>query len=428
MKRKKYRILLIFALFVSIASPIAPVNASAADSAAPAEGKGSVSAKAATANTNSVRSGDFVYSITRGRATITVYNGKEENLSIPDSIDGYPVAGIGPAAFLLCGALTTVTIPPGVTSIGAQAFDSCINLRSVDIPDGVAGIGERAFAGCVSLTSITIPESAATVGKLTFLECAGLREAVILNRSVSGGMFANCTSLSSVSFGDNVISVGGESFFNCKSLATLNFPESVAIIGDGAFFGCTGLSDVIFHSPNTDFEGDIGNYHKNDTTVPTFSETGNLFTIYAFEGSLAYKYAMENEMEFVPLASVEVDGLRLKFDVPPIIVDDRTLVPMRAIFEALGARVDWDDETRTVTASASGKTIVMRIGDAQMTVDGAAVDLDVPPMILFDRTLVPVRAVSESFGATVDWDEATYNVIISYADIISYTDLTPSVE
>ena len=419
MKRKKNRLLLIIALLISMASPIAPVKASAAESAVPAEGEGGASVKAETVNTNGVHSGDYVYSVSRGRATIAVYNGKAENLSIPDHIDGYPVTGIGPAAFLLCAALKTVTIPLGVTSIGAQAFDSCVNLYSVDIPDSVTNIGERAFAGCTSLASITIPESAAAVGKLAFLECTGLREAAIMNRAVSGGMFANCTSLSSVSFGENVISVGGESFFNCKSLEKLNFPDSTAIIGDGAFFGCSGLTDVIFNSPDTDFEGDIGNYHKNDTTVPTFSETGNLFTIYAFEESLAYKYAMENKMDFVPLASVELDGLRLKFDVPPVIVDDRTLVPMRAIFEALGAYVDWNDETRTVTASASGKTIVMQIGGEQMTVDGVAIELDVPPVILFDRTLVPVRAVSESFGATVEWDEASYNVIISYINATS---------
>lgn len=80
--------------------------------------------------------------------------------------------------------------------------------------------------------------------------------------------------------------------------------------------------------------------------------------------------------------------------------------PCRAIFEALGAEVEWDDATRSITATRDDKTIEMTIGQTEMTVDGEAVTLEVAPTILNNTTLVPVRAVAESFDAQVGWNEA----------------------
>ena len=363
-------------------------------------------------------SGDFMYRVVNGAAEITIYNGKAEYLIIPDELDGYTVAGIGAAAFLLCRSLKLVTIPQSVVSIGAQAFDSCENMQSVNIPESVTSIGDRAFTKCTSLETITIPVGAAT-GKLAFLECAGLTEASVYSRTIGIGMFANCTALKSIYFGENVRQIGEEAFFNCKSLTFVSFPESVAGIGDGAFFGCSGIKDLVFNSAGTNFEGNLKNIHKYDNIVPTFSEASGLSTVYAFEGSLAHRYAIENDLDFVPLISVLLNGRRLRLETPPIIVNDRALVPMRAIFEALGASVDWDDKTRTVYAVSEAKadapsvTVSLRIGDPIMTVNGAAVTLEAPPEIYFDRTLVPVRAISESLGAAVEWFEDPRSVVIT---------------
>lgn len=112
---------------------------------------------------------------------------------------------------------------------------------------------------------------------------------------------------------------------------------------------------------------------------------------------------------------VTIDGAPLIFDVPPQIVDDRTLVPMRAIFEALGAEVEWDSSTRTVTSEKDDTVVKMTIGSADMLVGTKTVKLDVPPQIIDDRTLVPVRAVAESFGADVDWNSSTRTVVITAA-------------
>ncbi len=109
---------------------------------------------------------------------------------------------------------------------------------------------------------------------------------------------------------------------------------------------------------------------------------------------------------------VRVNGTPVIFDAPPVIVDDRTLVPLRAIFEALGADVTWEETTRTVLAAGRGKEISLRIDSSEMTVNGEQKRLDVPAQLIADRTMVPVRAISEAFDCEVFWNEADRTVIV----------------
>ena len=103
----------------------------------------------------------------------------------------------------------------------------------------------------------------------------------------------------------------------------------------------------------------------------------------------------------------------MEFDQNPVIYNDRTLVPMRKIFEALGAQVEWDGETQTVTGVRGDKTVKLSIGSSVMTVDGQSVMLDTMPVLLNGRTLVPARAIAEGLGCTVGWNEQEYAVLIS---------------
>ena len=103
----------------------------------------------------------------------------------------------------------------------------------------------------------------------------------------------------------------------------------------------------------------------------------------------------------------------LIFDTPPIIENSRTLVPFRAIFEALDMDVDWNDESRTAIGTSDDVTIELPIDSTTATVNGAAVTLDVPAMLYNARTMVPLRFIAESTGADVDWCEATRTVTIS---------------
>lgn len=119
--------------------------------------------------------------------------------------------------------------------------------------------------------------------------------------------------------------------------------------------------------------------------------------------------------------TVTLDGRAIAFDQPPIAVNGRTLVPVRAIFEAMGAVVEWDPEDQSVFAyrESDGVAVLLYLDDPVMAyrpgfnAEGVAVELDVAPMALNNRTLVPVRAIAESFNCTVEWDQAAQQVIIT---------------
>lgn len=125
----------------------------------------------------------------------------------------------------------------------------------------------------------------------------------------------------------------------------------------------------------------------------------------------------ENETPSVPTITVTLNGEKLKFDVDPYIENDRTLVPMRKIFEAVGANVAWDDEMKTVVASRMISNnpifVAIQIGGESAFVNNVKTNLDTPAKIVDDRTFVPLRFVVEALGEKVEWDGNTYTVIIT---------------
>ncbi|TPG71547.1 copper amine oxidase N-terminal domain-containing protein [Brevibacillus laterosporus] len=109
-----------------------------------------------------------------------------------------------------------------------------------------------------------------------------------------------------------------------------------------------------------------------------------------------------------------IDGELQFFKKAPVEINGRTLVPLRAIFEALGARVDWDEATQTVTAMKDGTTIKLTIGSKVAYKNDKKLNLDVPAQLFNgDTTMVPIRFVSEALGAKVAWDGYSNAVIIS---------------
>ena len=123
--------------------------------------------------------------------------------------------------------------------------------------------------------------------------------------------------------------------------------------------------------------------------------------------------AMLSSAVYAQDITVTVDGKNVEFDQPPVIENDRTLVPMRAIFEALGAQVEWDEESRTVTSVRDSHSVSLTIDSDIMTSGDEEIKLDVPAKIINDRTMIPVRAVSEAMDCIVDWDAQTQTVIIT---------------
>ena len=115
-----------------------------------------------------------------------------------------------------------------------------------------------------------------------------------------------------------------------------------------------------------------------------------------------------------PPISVFVDDAPLSFDQPPIIQDDRTLVPMRVIFQAMGAEVSWDEPAQTVTAVRGADIIVFRVGMQELYKNGEMIySMPVPAQIVNDRLLVPLRAIVQGLGAGVSWDGVQYEVHIN---------------
>lgn len=110
---------------------------------------------------------------------------------------------------------------------------------------------------------------------------------------------------------------------------------------------------------------------------------------------------------------VLVDGQIVAFDQPPLMVGGRVLVPLRGVFEQLGATVQWDPANNLVAAQRGDTQVQLVIGSRQAVVNGRVVMLDVPAMIARGRTLVPLRFVSEAMGARVDWDAAASVVYVS---------------
>ncbi len=105
-------------------------------------------------------------------------------------------------------------------------------------------------------------------------------------------------------------------------------------------------------------------------------------------------------------------------DVAPIVENGRVLVPMRAIFEALGARLHYDATTHTIAADGGGHFVHLQIGNTDAIVDDRIVKLDVPARIVGTSTYVPMRFVAQSFGALVGYDNASALVTVNLPDAV----------
>jgi hypothetical protein len=111
--------------------------------------------------------------------------------------------------------------------------------------------------------------------------------------------------------------------------------------------------------------------------------------------------------------TVFLNGKKIYFDQIPVIENGRTLVPVRAIFEAIGATIDWNGETQTVTATKDDIKISLTVNEKTATKNGEEITLEVPAKIISGRTLVPVRFVADCFGVKVDWDSVMKKVLLN---------------
>ena len=188
---------------------------------------------------------DFSYTVQDDDTIkITGYNGSDNDVAVPGSIEDKPVTAIGDSAFYGNKNMTSVQIPSSVKTIGASAFYDCTNLNNVSIPDGVSSIDRNAFYNCSSLDSVNIPSSVKTIGFQSFFDC---------------------TSLTDLTIQDGVESIGGNAFYNCSRLQILYIPYSVTEIGENAFCRCSNLNYISVSSDNTTFTTYDGALYNKDT-------------------------------------------------------------------------------------------------------------------------------------------------------------------
>ncbi len=253
------------------------------------------------------------------------------------------------------------------------------------------------------------------------------------------------------SLSDGVMVISGSN----SDLATVTFKESKLLVGEGKpqiliseFIGAdevvvpvgTTAEEVIAKLPAelsvkldngeigtvkvkwtagsliSGYDGDTeGEYYftANITDSGEYVNIRNLFsTVKVTVGEGAPEAETTEIIMVIDSNEPTVNGEVVKIDVPAMILDDRTMTPSRFVAEALGAEVSWDAEARTVTITKGETVVVLTIDSNIATINGEEVTVDVPATIIDDRTLTPARFVAEALGAEVSWDEAERKVTI----------------
>ena len=273
------------------------------------------------------------------------------------AIKGYTFVTEAPT-YGLQGKIKKIIIEDGITSIGSNAFFMAGNVEEITIPGSLKELDECTFARTDADVVYYNAESCVFSGEST-----GLAEYY----------FPGCKKLV---IGKGVKKIGENVFLNAISPAEAVVYEGSAEDWEKIDINYTGnevLHNVILNAPQNDTENDA----ITDTKI---------------------KILINNHF--------------LECDQPPVIKDNRTLVPMRAIFEALGAEVSWDESTKTATGTKDGKEVSVSVSENSISINGEKKEIDVPAQIIGDRTMVPVRAISEAFDCSVQWNGLKKCVII----------------
>jgi PKD repeat protein len=255
----------------------------------------------------------FSYRSTTNNGTITIagFAGNLAGaLTIPGTINGLPVTGIGISAFSGYSRMTSVTIPNSVTSIGESAFSGCANLSGVTIPNTVTSIGPRTFYFCPSLNSVTIPDSVTDIGDYAFSACGKLTNVVLGAGVTNIGSFAFAfdASLTGLTIPNSVITIGTNAFGYCSGLTSVTIPDSVTNLGDFAFNSCGNLSSVTIGAGVTNLGNLAFNFCTNLTgiTIPgNVSSIGtSAFAFCSALGSATIDSSNIGDFAFSPCSSL----------------------------------------------------------------------------------------------------------------------------
>lgn len=379
-------------------------------------------------------------------STYNVFDGTIEDeitsIAFPKTLKTVPVVRE-------CGKLETVILPEGIEGINQFAFMGSSSLKNIKLPESLKTIGWRAFENCTSLKSINFPAGLESIGKEVF-KGSGLEtvDMSMTSLGLTDELFQNCKNLKSVKLSPTLKEIPRYAFGYCESLEYIDIPASVTFIGSFAFTGCKSLENIVLPTSlekmyefamfsgctslkevvipyGTKFIG--GHAFENCTNLKavyipdTVTSIGILNIIencpnaivYCGDGSKTAEHCKKMSISYLTDSSVNsgihvyYNGERISFHSygqNPELLEGRTLVPLRSIFEAMGADVDWDDATSTAIAKRDGVTVTIQIGASEIYKNGKAISLDVPAQLMNGRTMVPARAIVEAFGADVEWN------------------------
>ncbi len=211
-------------------------------------------------NVTEYESGDYRYYLNSdNEAVISRYLGKDSEVIVPETIDGYTVGEIGTSAFaggeydeayfdivIDKDQITSIVLPETVKKIGAFAFEYNTSLVSVDFPDAVRLIPSNSFERCYKLKNIDWPASLEVIGPMAFYECNGLTDIQIPEgvTEIGSNAFGGCSNLQGVSLPETLTSLGYYAFIEDEKLESISIPDSVTEIGDGVFMGCSSLTSA----------------------------------------------------------------------------------------------------------------------------------------------------------------------------------------
>ena len=218
----------------------------------------------------SAESGDFKYDVYENNtAVISGYTGNDKDIVFPDTIDGYPVVGIGKIDFRSRFKSKKITVKTGSNTlfISGSSFDYCYGIKKVVLNEGLTVIFRGAFGFSENLTEINFPSTLEEIGDSAFYDCKKLKTLDLSKtklRKISAGCFSECDDAEKVILPETVCRIEKEAFFRDKSLADINIPRALTEIDTTALSG-TKINVADFKSAGINF-GD-GMIWMNDKDI-----------------------------------------------------------------------------------------------------------------------------------------------------------------
>ena len=218
----------------------------------------------------SAESGDFKYDVYENNtAVISEYTGNEKDIVFPDTVDGYPVVGIGKIDFRSRFKSKKITVKTGSNTlfISGSSFDYCYGIKKVVLNEGLTVIFCGAFGFAESLTEINFPSTLEEIGDSAFYDCKKLKTLDLSKtklRKISAGCFSECADAEKVMLPETVCRIEKEAFFRDKSLADINIPRAMTEMDATALSG-TKINVADFKSAGINF-GD-GMIWMNDKDI-----------------------------------------------------------------------------------------------------------------------------------------------------------------